>query len=306
MRVLFMGTPDFALKSLKAVYEAGYDICGVYTRADKPAKRGMKLSASPVKQFAEEKGLKIFQPERLRNNPEALGELKSLGADIAVVVAYGRLIPEDMLTALPLGFINIHGSLLPKYRGSAPIQWTVLNGESYGGVTAMYLAPEMDAGDIIDFFKTPVGEYETYGELYERLGEMGAKLLLKTLEAIENRTASRTPQDPALVSYAPPIRREDCPIDWTKSSEEIINQIRGLAPKPAATAEFNGESFKIFSALKTGAETLLPPGRIAAQTKQGLEIACGDGKTVVITELQAPGGKRMKTADYLRGHKISD
>ncbi len=306
MKVLFMGTPDFALESLKAIYEAGFDICGVYTQPDKPAKRGMKLTASPVKLYAIEKGLPVFQPAKLRNEPEVLEELKSLGADIAVAVAYGKLIPEDMLESVPMGFINIHGSLLPKYRGSAPIQWTVLNGEEMGGVTSMYLAPEMDAGDIIDMVATPVGEYETYGELYDRLKVIGAQLLVKTLRDIENGTAARTPQDPALVSFAPPLHREDCPIDWTKPARRVINHICGLAPKPAATTEFGGETFKIFAAVMGEGTTELPAGKIVGQTKQGLIVACGDGKTIVITELQAPGGKRMKTADYLRGHKISD
>ena len=304
MRVVFMGTPDFALSSLEAVYNAGYDICAVYTQPDKPAKRGMKLSESPVKKFALEKGLKVLQPESLRRSPEVLEEFRALGADIAVVVAYGKLLPDEMLAVPPLGCINIHGSLLPKYRGSAPIQWTVLNGEEEGGVTAMYLAHDMDAGDMIASASTPVGEYETYGELYDRLRVIGARLLLDTLRAIENGTATRTAQDPALVSCAPPIMREDCPIDWTKPADKVINHIRGLAPKPAATAELGGSVFKIFSALKTGNDTSLPAGSVIAQTKQGLEIACGDGKSIVITELQAPGGKRMKTADYLRGHKI--
>ncbi|MDD6189816.1 MAG: methionyl-tRNA formyltransferase [Clostridiales bacterium] len=306
MKVLFMGTPDFALESLKAIYEAGFDICGVYTQPDKPAKRGMKLTASPVKEYALKNGLPVFQPARLRNQPEVLEEMKSLGADIAVVVAYGKLIPEDMLECMPLGFINIHGSLLPKYRGSAPIQWTVLNGEELGGVTSMYLAPEMDAGDMIDMVSTPVGEYETYGELYDRLKVMGAELLVNTLRAIENGTAVRTPQNSALASFAPPLHREDCPIDWTKPARRVINHICGLAPKPAATAEFGGETFKIFAAVMAEDTTDLPAGRIVGQNKQGLVVACGDGKAIVITELQAPGGKRMKTADYLRGHKITD
>ena len=301
-----MGTPDFALESLKAIYEAGFDIRGVYTQPDKPARRGMKLTASPVKEYALEKGLPVYQPEKLRNSPEVLEEFKAIGADVAVVVAYGKLIPEDMLQCAPLGFINIHGSLLPKYRGSAPIQWTVLNGEELGGVTAMYLAPEMDAGDIIDMASTPVGEYETYGELYDRLKVIGAELLVKTLRAIEDGSAARTPQDPARVSFAPPLHREDCPIDWTKPARQVINHIRGLAPKPTATAELGGETFKIYAAVMAQEPTELSPGRIVGQSKQGLIVACGDGRAVVITELQAPGGKRIRTADYLRGHKIID
>lgn len=306
MKVVFMGTPEFALESLKAVHEAGFDICAVYTQPDKPARRGMKLTPSPVKLYAIENGLPVMQPDKLRNRADVLEEFKALGADVAVAVAYGKLIPEEMLQSVPLGFINIHGSLLPKYRGSAPIQWTVLNGEKLGGVTSMFLAPEMDAGDIIEAVSTPVGDYETYGELYERLKKIGAELLVKTLRSIENGTVVRTPQDPKQVSYAPPLHKEDCPVDWNRPARSVINHICGLAPKPAATAEFGGEIFKIFAAVMAENTTELEAGTIVGQNRQGLEVACGDGKSVIITELQASGGKRMKTVDYLRGHKISN
>ncbi len=305
MRVIFMGTPDFALKSLKKLCDAGFDVCAVYTQPDRPAKRGMKLMMSPVKEYAIEKGIPVFQPESLKTD-EAYEQMLSFGADAAIAVAYGKLIPERMLNnCARLGFINIHGSLLPKYRGAAPVQWTVLNGEELGGVTAMYLSREMDAGDIIDSVSVPVKKYETYGELYDRLGDIGAELLLKTLAAMENGTANRTPQEPSLVSYARPLRSEDRATDWTQSAECVVNHIHGLNPAPGASAEFGGEKYKLYRAELTGKAYSKAPGTVIPQ-KDALELVCGDGYSVIITEIQAPGGKRMRTADYLRGHSINN
>ncbi len=304
MRVIFMGTPDFALKSLREICRAGIEVCAVYTQPDRPAKRGMKLMMSPVKEYAIENNLPVYQPETLKTD-EAYEQMRSFGADAAIAVAYGKLIPERMLKdCARLGFINIHGSLLPKYRGAAPVQWTVLNGEKFGGVTAMYLSREMDAGDIIDSVSVPVKEYETYGELYERLGDIGAELLVKTLESMENGTAKRTPQEASLVSYARPLRSEDRNTDWSQSAESVVNHIHGLNPAPGASAEFGGEKYKLYRAELTGRSFPEAPGSIVAQ-KDALEIVCGDGKSVIITEIQAPGGKRMKTSDYLRGHTIN-
>jgi methionyl-tRNA formyltransferase len=298
-----MGTPDFALKSLREICRAGIEVCAVYTQPDRPAKRGMKLMMSPVKEYAIENNLPVYQPETLKTD-EAYEQMRSFGADVAIAVAYGKLIPERMLKdCARLGFINIHGSLLPKYRGAAPVQWTVLNGEKFGGVTAMYLSREMDAGDIIDSVSVPVKEYETYGELYERLGDIGAELLVKTLKSMENGTAKRTPQDASLVSYARPLRSEDRNTDWSQSAESVVNHIHGLNPAPGASAEFGGEKYKLYRAELTGRSYSEAPGSIVAQ-KDSLEIVCGDGKSVIITEIQAPGGKRMKTSDYLRGHTI--
>ncbi len=304
MRILFMGTPDFALASLKALVEAGHEVCAVFTQPDKPAKRGMKLTKSPVKLYAEEQGLPVYQPARVKGDPELVETVRALAPELGVAVAYGKLLPKEILEAPRHGFINVHGSLLPQYRGAAPIQWTVLNGEETAGVSTMYLCEEMDAGDVIDSRATPVGEGETYGELYERLKILGAALLLDTVRAIGEGTAARTPQDPALVSFAPPIRHEDRPVDWTQSAREIANHIHGLAPAPAATAELGGVSFKLYRARLTGRRTDRAPGSVVSQGKEGLEFACGDGETLLVTELQAPGGKRMAAADYLRGHKI--
>ena len=218
MRILFMGTPDFALASLQALVEAGHEVCAVFTQPDKPARRGMKLTKSPVKLYAEEQGLPVFQPARVKGDPELVETVRALAPELGVAVAYGKLLPKEILEAPRHGFINVHGSLLPQYRGAAPIQWTVLNGEKTAGVSTMFLCEEMDAGDVIDSRATPVGEGETYGELYERLKILGAALLLDTVRAIGEGTAARTPHDPALVSFAPPIRHEDRPVDWTQSA----------------------------------------------------------------------------------------
>jgi len=304
MRLIFMGTPDFARESLKRIYEEGrHEVCAVFTQPDKPRDRGMKVSFSPVKELALEHGTPVYQPERLRDG-EAEKIIRSLAPDVIVVVAYGKIIPREIIDIPPKGCINVHGSLLPKYRGAAPIQWTVLNGDREAGVTTMYLSEKMDAGDIIAKRYVAVGEYETSGELFERLKRLGAELLLETLREIENGTAARQKQDESEASYTRLLTKEDSPIDWTQSSEQIINKIRGLNPWPTATAEFNGVVFKIFSALKTGRQTEKAAGEIVSTGKEGIEVACGDGKTIMITELQAPGKRRMKAAEYLLGHRL--
>jgi methionyl-tRNA formyltransferase len=298
-----MGTPEFAVASLSALYDAGYEICGVYTQPDKPKNRGMKLSFSPVKEYALSKGLKVYQPKSLKNE-ETVGEIRNLKPDIIVVVAYGKLLTEPILELPPMGVVNVHGSLLPKYRGAAPIQRAVMNGERVTGVVSMFMALEMDAGDVIDRAETAIGDKETYGELYLRLKDMGAELLIRTLRAIEKGEARRIPQDESLVTYAPPIRKEDTVINWEKTAGEIVNLVRGLQPKPGASAELNSVCFKIHRVEKTESRTALPPGTIVSSGEDGLEVACADGETVMITELQAAGGKRMTAADYLRGHRL--
>ncbi|NLO48377.1 MAG: methionyl-tRNA formyltransferase [Clostridiales bacterium] len=305
MRVLFMGTPEFAVASLCTLYEAGYDICGVYTQPDKPKNRRMKLTFSPVKTYALSKGLKVYQPKNLKSG-DTIEEIKSLKPDIIVVVAYGKLLPETILGLPPLGAINVHGSLLPKYRGAAPIQRAIINGERVTGVVTMFMAPEMDAGDVIDRAETDIGENETYGELYLRLKDMGAKLLLKTLRAIGNGEAAGIAQDESLATFAPPIKKEDAIINWEKPADEIINLIRGLQPKPGAVTQFAGTGYKIHRGEKTKNRTSLIPGTIVSSGNSGLEVACAGGETLLITELQAPGGKRMSAADYLRGHRIEN
>ena len=298
-----MGTPEFASVSLSELISRGYEIAGVFTQPDKAKGRGMELSFSPVKELALTHGIPVFQPEKMRDGT-ALQMLKSLKPDLVVVVAYGRILPDDLLAVPPLGTINVHGSLLPKYRGAAPIQWAVLNGEEKTGVSTMYLASEMDAGDVILTDETEVGLYETSGELYERLSGMGAKLLVHTLELIESGTAPRVPQDHTQATYAPMLDKSLSPVDFSKPARAVIKWIYGLQPWPVATAKLGGTDLKVFSARLTGNRTDSDPGTVICAGADGIEIACGDGQTVIITELQAPGKKRMPASDYLRGHPL--
>lgn len=303
MRIVFMGTPDFAAASLKKLIDEKYDIAAVFTQPDKPRDRGMKLSYSPVKELALENNIPVYQPTKLRDGT-ATELIKSLRPDILVVVAYGRILPDDMLEVPKYGAINVHASLLPKYRGAAPIQWAVLNGDKITGVTTMYLASEMDTGDIIYTSETEIGEFETSGELFDRLMVMGAELLDRTLRDIEAGTAPRTQQDHSKASYVKMLDKSLSPIEWAKTPREIIKQIYGLQPWPVATAELDGKVFKIYSAEYTQNKTVKAPGSVVSAGKKGIEIACLDGETVRITELQAAGKKRMKASDYLLGHPI--
>ena len=303
MRIVFMGTPDFASASLKKLIDEKFDIVGVFTQPDKPKGRGMELCASPVKELALENGLPVFQPVKMRDGT-ALAQIKALEPDILVVVAYGRILPDDILAVPKYGAINVHGSLLPKYRGAAPIQWAVLNGDKVTGVTTMYLASEMDTGDIIYNAETEIGEYETSGELFDRLKDMGAELLVKTLRDIDVGTAPRTPQDHSKASYVTMLDKSICPIDWNKTPREVLKHIYGLQPWPVATMELEGKTVRVFAAKYTDGKTEKTPGAVVSTDKGGLEIACANGETLLITELQAPGKKRMGAEDYLRGHQI--
>ena len=298
MRIVFMGTPDFASASLKKLIDERFDVVGVFTQPDKPKGRGMELCASPVKELALENGLPVFQPVKMRDGT-ALAQIKALEPDILVVVAYGRILPDDILAVPKYGAINVHGSLLPKYRGAAPIQWAVLNGDKITGVTTMYLASEMDTGDIIYTAETEIGEYETSGELFDRLKDMGAELLVKTLRDIDAGTAPRAPQDHSKASYVTMLDKSICPIDWNKTPREVLKHIYGLQPWPVATMELEGKTAKY-----TDGKTEKVPGAVVSTDKGGLEIACAGGETLLITELQAPGKKRMGAEDYLRGHQI--
>lgn len=302
MRILFMGTPEIAAASLERLCANGYNIIGAYTQPDKPKNRGMKLVESPVKQVAKKYNVPVYQPEKIKT-PEALEELKALEPDIIAIVAYGKILTQAILDVPKYGCINIHGSILPQYRGPAPIQWSVINGDEYAGVTSMYVCEEMDSGDIIDVRKTKILPKETSGELFERLKHLGAELLCETIDKIENGTATRTVQDPALVTYAPMLSKEMSPIDWTKNTNEIINKIYGFIPWPVATTEVSGVALKVYGGDAAENPDNVTPGEIIALTKKGLIIATGDG-AVCITEVQAPNGKRMKAPDYFRGHPI--
>ena len=296
-----MGTPDIAATCLKKILADGFDVVGVYTQPDRPKGRGMKLVASPVKQVALDAGLAVFQPENFREE-ETVQQLRELQPDVCAVVAYGRILPQKVLDIPRLGCINIHASLLPRYRGSAPYQWAVLDGLKETGVTAMYLVREMDAGDIIDVSKTPIGENETAGELLDRLAVLGADLLSKTLSRFASgETVARTPQEESQVSFAPMLDKSMCPIDWSKTARQVHDHVRGLHPWPVATMELGGKTFKVHETrVVPGAGA---PGSILELNKNGLVIACGEG-AVEIRSLQAEGGKRMAAPDYFRGHPL--
>ncbi len=303
MRIVFMGTPDFAAASLDKLLQEHFDVVGVFTQPDKPRGRGMALSFSPVKELALAHGLPVYQPEKMRDGT-ALAILEELRPDILAVVAYGRILPDEMLALPKYGAVNVHGSLLPKYRGAAPIQWAVLNGDRVTGVSTMYLAHDMDTGDVIYTEETEIGEFETSGELFDRLKDMGAALLVKTLRDIEAGIAPRTPQNHAEASYVKMLDKSICPIDWNKSPREIVKHIYGLQPWPVATMELECKSFRVFGAEYTDMKTGKAPGAVV-KADDALVIACADGQCLAITELQAPGKKRMRAADFLRGHKIA-
>ena len=296
-----MGTPDIAATCLKQILADGFQVVGVYTQPDRPKGRGMKLVASPVKQVALDAEIPVFQPENFREE-ETVQQLRDLKPDVCAVVAYGRILPQKVLDVPTFGCINIHASLLPKYRGSAPYQWAVLDGLQETGVTAMYLVREMDAGDIIDTRKTPIGENETAGELLDRLAVLGAELLSKTLSrfAAGERVVG-TPQEESLVSYAPMLEKTMCPIDWSKTAQQVHDHVRGLHPWPVATMELGQTLFKVHETRVVSGSGA--PGKILELNKNGLVVACGEG-AVEIRSLQAQGGKRMAAPDYFRGHPL--
>ena len=300
MRVVFMGTPDIAATCLKKILADGFEVVGVYTQPDRPKGRGMKMVFSPVKEVAIANNIPVFQPENFRTD-EDVQALRDLKPDVCAVVAYGRILPQRVLDIATLGNVNIHASLLPQYRGSAPYQWAVLDGLTETGVTAQHMALKMDAGDIIDVAKTPIGENETAGELLDRLAVLGADLLSDTLKKFENGRPAGTPQDETQVSFAPMLDKTMCPIDWNKTAQQVHNQVRGLHPWPVATMELKGQKFKVHATAIVDGKG--EPGEILGLTKTGLVIACGEG-AVEIRSLQAEGGKRMAAPDYFRGHPL--
>lgn len=303
MKVLFMGTPEFAVPSLKSLVEAGYEVIGVFTQPDKPKNRGMKLQPPPVKVFAMEQGIPVYQPEKLKDGT-ALDIIRELNPTLIVVAAYGRILPKEILDYPSMGCINVHSSLLPKYRGAAPIHWAILNGESESGVTIMHMAEELDAGDIIRQAKTPIDPNETVESLHDRLALIGAELLVETIAEIEQGAASRMPQDQELVSYAPMLSRALSPMDWSRSAVELHNQVRGLVPWPGAKAELAGMSFKIWKTKALQETSHAAEGAILETDNDGIKVACGKSSVLLIQELQAEGKRRMSAADYLRGNPL--
>lgn len=307
LRIVFMGTPEFAVASLDALVNAGYNIVGVITAPDKPAGRGLKLQESAVKKYAVEKNLKVLQPEKLKN-PQFLEELKSLNADLQVVVAF-RMLPEVVWNMPPIGTVNVHASLLPHYRGAAPINWAIINGEKESGVTTFKLKHEIDTGDILLQEKTSIGENETAGELHDKLKELGAKVLVKTVQGLADGTLKETPQSeilnskPETVKHAPKIFTETCKIDWSKSADEVHNLIRGLSPFPGAFTHLSDKLLKIYRSEKENKQVTISAGEFKTDGKTFLKFACNDG-FVLVKELQLEGKKKMNVEDFLRGYKF--
>ena len=303
MRILFMGTPEFAVASLRRLVADGHTVCGVLTQPDKPKNRGHKLAFSPVKEYAITQNIPVYQPLKMRDG-EAQALVEQLAPELIVVAAYGKILPEEILNAPPLGSINVHSSLLPKYRGAAPINWAILNGETETGVSIMYMAKELDAGDVILQRTTPIGEDEDAQSLTARLAELGAEALSQAVQSLADGTASRMPQDESAMTYASMLSREMSPIDWNRSAREISCQVRGLIPWPCAVTELAGSRFKVYRTAP-GKACTAAPGTILSAGKAGIEVSCGDGRSLLITELQAEGGKRMAAGAYLLGHPIS-
>ena len=303
MRVVFMGTPDIAATCLKKVLADGFEVGGGYTQPDRPKGRGMKMVYSPVKEVALAAGLPVFQPENFRED-ETVEQLRQLQPDVVAVVAYGRILPQRALDIPVRGCINIHASLLPQYRGSAPYQWAVLDGQTETGVSAQHMVREMDAGDVIDVEKTAIGENETAGELLDRLADLGATLLSRVLLRLKSGDeCCGCAQDPDRVTFAPMLDKSMCPIDWTKTAQQVHNHVRGLHPWPVAPAEVAGTKFKIHQTVVLTDAPEAEPGTILGLTKTGLQVACGCG-AVEIRSLQAEGGKRMAAPVYFRGHPL--
>lgn len=299
MRIVFMGTPDFAVPSLQALIDAGHDVCAVYTQPDKPQGRKQILTAPPVKTLALEHDIPVFQPNTLKNEDEQ-ARLRELAPEVIIVVAYGKLLPKAVLDIPPHGCINVHGSLLPRWRGAAAIQWAVIAGDEMAGVTTMQMAEGLDTGDMLLTYETKVGEKETAGELFDRLAQSGAELLTQTLVKLDE--IEPRPQDDAQSCYAHMLDKQMAVIDWSKSAHEIDCLIRGLNPWPIALTTLSGERLKVFAAEKAAGNG--EPGTVLeADPKKGLTVACGEG-ALGLTEIQLVGGKRMKATDFLRGHAI--
>ena len=307
MKIVFMGTPDFAEKSLEGVYNAGHEILAVVTNPDRPKGRGMKMVASPVKEFAISKNLKIYQPEKVRNNVEFIEEIKALQPDVICVVAYGKILPKEILDIPRLGCINVHGSLLPKYRGAAPIQWAVINGEKVTGITTMYMDVGMDTGDMILKEEVNIGEDETTGELWDKLSEVGAKLLVKTLRQIENGNAQRIPQGEEF-TMAPMLNKDMSKIDWnSKTAKEIKNLVRGLNPIMGTYSYLDGKKIKFWKVdvLLLGNENVENGTILKSNSKDGLYIKAKDG-VIKVLEIQGENSKRMPIQDFLRVNELKE
>lgn len=306
MNIVFMGTPDFAVESLKKIYESGHNILAVVSQPDKPSGRNMKIMPTPVKEYAESKNIKVYQPEKIRKDEELYETLKSLKPDVIVVVAFGQILPQKILDIPKYGSVNVHGSLLPKYRGAAPIQWAIISGEKVTGITTMYMDAGMDTGDMIQKAEVKIENDDNFGTLYEKMKIKGGELIVQTLEKIADGVAPRVKQ-PDDFTLAPMIEKTLGNIDWNNNSEDIRNLVRGLNPIPGAYTNIEGQKIKIwrveFSNLEKTDE-VLPGMVIKANKKEGLLISTQDG-ILDIAEIQLPNSKRMLAKEYLNGHDIS-
>ena len=298
-----MGTPDFAVPSLRALVDHGYEVVGVFCQPDRPKGRGHKLAACPVKELAQSAGIPVFQPERIKRE-EGVAMLKSCAPDLCVTAAFGQLLSQEILDIPPLGTINVHSSLLPKHRGSAPINWSIIKGDPVTGVTTMFTDKGMDTGDILLTRETPIGPAENAGELTDRLAVMGAQLLIETIRALEAGTLARTPQDHAAATYEPKMDKELGRIDWSKSAQELDWLVRGTTPWPGAFTTLGEQTIKVFELdILDGPASGALGEIVAADAKRGLVVSCGD-HDVALAQIQMPGAKRMNAKDYLRGHTM--
>lgn len=301
MRIIFMGTPDFAVPSLENLIDAGHNVAAVFTQPDKPVGRKQILTPSPVKACAVSHNIKVYQPEKIKNS-NALEIINSINLDVIIVVAYGKILPKEILNAAKFGCINVHASLLPKYRGAAPIQWSILNGDEETGVCVMQMDEGIDTGDILLVRKTPIDINETSAELFDRLSQIGADALIDALKLVEKGEVCPTPQPKGDFGYAKMIDRSLCPIDWSKSALDVHNKVRGLQTWPVAITTLNGMNLKIHKTVLSNADASTP-GTVVENNKK-LVVSCGDGRCVEILELQLDGKKRMNTKSFLLGNKI--
>lgn len=301
MKVLFMGTPDFAIPCLKSLIKSEHNVCGVFTQPDKPKGRGHKVSSPPIKELAVQNEIEVFQPKSLKDD-ETFSIIKKLNPEIIIVVAYGKILPKNIIDYPKYGCINVHASLLPKYRGAAPIQWCVINGEKRTGVTTMYMDVGLDTGDMLLKSETVISDNETSGELHDKLSLIGAELLIETLEKIKNNTIERKKQNDAESSYSPMISKSLCNIDWNKKADEVHNLIRGLNPWPTASTLLNGKVLKIHKT-KVSDVKGTDPGRVVSISP--LIVSCADNTAIEVLEVQMEGKKKMCADEFLRGHKIN-
>lgn len=303
MRIVFLGTPEFAVPSLRALVSAGHEVVAVFTQPDRPKGRGNQISESPVKRAAVELAIPVHQPERVRR-PEAVETLKSLAPEMMVVVGYGQIIPQAVIDIPRCGILNVHASLLPKYRGAAPIQWAIANGDSETGVTIMQIDAGLDTGDMLLKAALAISSTETAPELSARLAPLGANLLLEAIRKIESGTSVPEKQDEAAASYAPILKKEDGLIDWNRSAQEIYNRLRGFTPWPGAYTTFRGQQLSILCA-RVAEGTGLPPGRVHSSAK-ALLVSCGQETSLEVEELQLAGKKRTSAESFLNGHKLAE